>query len=94
MKTTSLFGIRLVSFLAFAVLGFGCAEYSMGPGTSPGSGPTTGVERAASGTSGDTLQACLNRIPSTATDGQRMLAKKSCERDDRNREAIKAVPGQ
>ncbi len=94
MKNTSLFGIRLISIFAFAVLGFGCAETSMGPGTSPGSGPTTSVERAASGTPGDTFQACLNRIPSTATDGQRMLAKKSCERDDRNRQAIKAVPGQ
>ena len=94
MKATSLFGTRLVSFLAFAFLGFGCAEYSMGPGTSPGSGPTTGVERAASGTLGDTLQACLNRIPGNATPGQHMLAKASCERDEKNRQAIKAVPGQ
>lgn len=94
MKTTSLFGIRLMSIFAFAVLGFGCAEYSMGPGTSPGSGPTTGVERAASGTPGDTLQACLNRIPGNATPGQHMLAKTSCERDEKNRQAIKAVPGQ
>ncbi len=90
MKTTSLFGIRLMSIFAFAFLGFGCAEYNMGSG----SGPTTGAERAASGTPGDTFQACLNRIPSTATQGQRMLAKLSCERDDRNRQAIKAVPGQ
>ncbi len=94
MKTTSLFGIRLMSIFAFAVLGFGCAETSMGPGTSPGSGPTTSVERAASGTPGDTEQACLNRIPGNATPGQHMLAKASCERDEKNRQAIKAVPGQ
>ncbi len=93
MKTTSLCGIRLMSIFAFAVLGFGCAETSMGPGTSPGSGPTTGVERAASGTPGDTLQACLDRI-GKATPGQQMLATTSCERDEKNRQAIKAVPGQ
>lgn len=37
--------------------------------------------RAASGTQGDTLDACMARIPKDATAGQRMLAEESCNRD-------------
>lgn len=37
--------------------------------------------RASVGTQGDSLKACLARIPTDATDGQRMLAEESCKRD-------------
>jgi hypothetical protein len=37
--------------------------------------------RASSGTQGDSLEACLTRIPEDATPGQRMLAEESCKRD-------------
>ncbi len=42
-------------------------------------------ERVASGTQGDTLEACMARIPKDATAGQRMLAEESCHRDQANR---------
>lgn len=38
-------------------------------------------DRAASGTPGDTLEACMARIPNDATAGQKMLAEESCRRD-------------
>lgn len=37
--------------------------------------------RASSGTQGDSLEACMARIPQDATAGQRMLAEDSCQRD-------------
>jgi hypothetical protein len=37
--------------------------------------------RAASGSEGDTLDACMMRIPKDASAGQRMLAEESCRRD-------------
>ncbi|MDH5667629.1 MAG: hypothetical protein OEY86_06445 [Nitrospira sp.] len=37
--------------------------------------------RASSGTQGDSLDACMTRIPKDATEGQRMLAEDSCRRD-------------
>ena len=47
----------------------------------------------ASGTQGDTLQNCKNRIPRDATAGQRMLAELSCQRDETNRREVDVVPG-
>ena len=41
--------------------------------------------RVASGTQGDSLEACMARIPKDATAGQRMLAEESCQRDQANR---------
>ncbi len=38
-------------------------------------------DRASAGTQGDSLEACMARIPSNATAGQRMLAEESCKRD-------------
>ncbi|MCS6897915.1 MAG: hypothetical protein NZM29_08075 [Nitrospira sp.] len=38
-------------------------------------------DRVSAGTPGDSLEACLARIPSDATEGQRMLAEQTCERD-------------
>jgi hypothetical protein len=42
-------------------------------------------DRVASGTQGDTLEACMARIPKDASAGQRMLAEESCQRDQANR---------
>ena len=38
-------------------------------------------DRASAGTQGDSIEACLARIPKDATEGQRMLAEESCQRD-------------
>ncbi|MDH4302045.1 MAG: hypothetical protein OEV51_08205 [Nitrospira sp.] len=37
--------------------------------------------RASAGTQGDSLEACMTRIPEDATAGQRMLAEETCARD-------------
>ncbi|MBX3330629.1 MAG: hypothetical protein KF722_09530 [Nitrospira sp.] len=37
--------------------------------------------RASAGTQGDSLDACMARIPTDATAGQQMLAEESCKRD-------------
>lgn len=42
-------------------------------------------DQAASGTQGDTLEACMGRIPKDASAGQKMLAEESCRRDQANR---------
>ena len=84
----------------------GCAEYdggSMMGGTAPPAAPATAASapqtatpsgpRPASGTQEDSLEACLARIPSNASAGQRMVAELSCQRDEANRKPIKSVPG-
>lgn len=44
-----------------------------------------GLGEAASGAVEDTLKACLARIPTDATGGQRMIAQDSCKRDEATR---------
>ncbi|MFO0779824.1 MAG: hypothetical protein U0223_19710 [Nitrospira sp.] len=39
------------------------------------------ADRASAGTQGDSLDACMARIPADATVGQRLLAEESCKRD-------------
>lgn len=39
------------------------------------------ANRASAGTQGDSLDACMARIPADATVGQRLLAEESCKRD-------------
>lgn len=56
-------------------------------------GVVTGVGAMAAGAVGDTLQACLARIPADASAGQRMIAEQSCGRDQGDRKMIQAVPG-
>ena len=67
-------------------------------GTSGSSGgtaaPATGPNRMAQGAQGDSLDACLARIPDDATPSQRMLAEHTCERDAEHRKPIDLVPGQ
>ena len=95
----------LFGTIVLAAMASGCAEYGHGRkagGTSAGNEspatagavPATGPNRAAAGHAGDTLEACLARIPKDASAGQRMLAEKSCERDHANRKPIDQVPGQ
>ncbi|MBA5867726.1 MAG: hypothetical protein GDA67_13625 [Nitrospira sp. CR1.3] len=50
-----------------------------------GAASTKSNDRAASGTQGDTLEACMARIPKDASAGQKMLAEQSCRRDQANR---------
>ena len=57
------------------------------------SAPVGGPGAAASGTPGDSLQACLSRIPKDATAGQRLIAERSCDRDEAERKEIDIVPG-
>jgi hypothetical protein len=54
--------------------------------------PTSGP-RPAAGAAGDSLEACLARIPQDATASQRMLAERTCQRDEENRQPISRVPG-
>jgi hypothetical protein len=54
--------------------------------------PTSGPQPAA-GTSGDSLQACMARIPQDATASQRMLGERTCQRDEETRQPIARVPG-
>ncbi|MBK9307101.1 MAG: hypothetical protein IPM58_08440 [Nitrospira sp.] len=46
-----------------------------------GTARTKSGGRASAGTQGDSLEACLARIPDDATVGQRMLAEETCARD-------------
>ena len=50
-----------------------------------GTAATKSGDRVSSGTQGDTLDACMARIPKDASAGQRMLAEESCKRDQANR---------
>ncbi len=95
--------LSLLSIVVLTTLALGCAEMQNG-GSSGGSGSAnqsgsvdatnTGPNRVSQGTQGDSLAACLERIPSNASESQRMLATHTCERDAKNRSAIDAVPGQ
>jgi len=40
----------------------------------------------------DTHQACLDRIPTVATAGQRMIAEDSCKRDQTSRKSTHEMP--
>ncbi len=78
---------RSVSVFGFiALLGLmvgGCASEGTTGSSSTGSASTStkGIDRIASGSVEDTLNACLARIPNDATAGQKMLAEESCRRD-------------
>jgi len=97
MKTVQ--PVMLVILIASALLSGSCAMQEGGApmsGTISTAAPSTSVggsENAASGTQGDTLQACMARIPRDASAGLRMIAEQSCERDEANRKAILSVPG-
>lgn len=103
MKTIA--QLFLWTTIGLATLTMGCAE--MNGGSTAGTGSTTpaassagtsavttGSGRVSQGTQGDSLEACLARIPSDASAGQRMIAEQTCHRDAENRASIMAVPGQ
>ena len=88
---------RFLGISAAALLLGGCAEMqhmegggSSGYGSSPA---TVSSADVAAGHAGDSLDACLSRIPSNSTDGQRLVAKTTCQRDEAARASIQAVPG-
>jgi len=97
MKNTRSLLLSFLGISAATFLMFGCAEMEMQGGGSGGSGSASSgaVSSAdvASGHYGDSLDACLSRIPSNATDGQRMVAKSTCQRDEAARQPIEIVPG-
>ena len=50
-----------------------------------GNAMTKSGDRVAAGTHGDSLDACMARIPKDATTGQQLLAEESCRRDQATR---------
>lgn len=52
-----------------------------------------GRSTVASGSTEDSQQACLARIPKVATAGQRMVAEDSCKRDQESRQSFQNAPG-
>jgi hypothetical protein len=48
---------------------------------------------AAAGAVEDTLQACMTRIPKDSSLGQRLIAERSCARDDNDRKPFQNTPG-
>lgn len=97
MKNTLSLCSRFLRISAAALLMFGCAEMQMEGGSSGSSGygstSSASSSDVASGTYGDSLEACMGRIPSNATDGQRLIATGTCQRDEDARQPIMAVPG-
>ena len=87
--------------ISLATLSMGCAQMNGGSTSGAGSATpgtvsieNTGPKRVSQGTQGDSLKACISRIPSDASAGQRMVATGTCERDAANRTPIDLVPGQ
>jgi len=58
----------------------------------PASSPGSPVSPAA-GTADDSLQACMARIPSDSTASQRMLAERTCQRDEAARNPFASGSG-
>ena len=95
----------LSASIGLVTLCLGCAQMnggSTGGAGSPSSSTSsrgminvenTGPKRVSQGTQGDSLEACLSRIPSDASAGQRMVAEGTCHRDAANRTPIDSVPG-
>ncbi len=97
MNTNIIGPMVMVAALALTV---GCAEMGTQEADQSSGGAATSVASAGTGTSamaagavGDTLKACLARIPADASAGQRMIAEQSCGRDQGDRKLIQAVPG-
>ena len=56
--------------------------------------PVENLDVMASGAAEDTLKACMARVPTDASAGQRMIAEQGCTRDEETRTLIQAVPAQ
>lgn len=92
------YGIIVMAMAAVWIAGCATQEnMPAGSGAQSSSGESRSVTASpanpASGTQGDSLQACMSRIPGGATAGQRMMAEQSCQRDETARKSILAVPG-
>jgi hypothetical protein len=53
---------------------------------------TIGQSSAAAGAVEDTLRACMTRIPKDASLGQRLVAERTCARDDNDRKPFQGAP--
>jgi hypothetical protein len=90
---------RVILSIGSVVLLAACASVDSGTPATEAAGaaaapaaPATGTAAIASGAVGDSLEACLARIPKDASTGQRMIAEQSCKRDETDRKAYQAVP--
>lgn len=84
-------GASLALLVGFPALPAQAGDQSSGKSTPSAS--TAGLSIAASDAVGDTLKACLARIPKDSSAGQRMIAEQGCGRDEGNRKSIQSVPG-
>ena len=57
-------------------------------------GHMTSSPSVASGAVEDSLKACMARIPTDASAGQRMMAEQSCQRDEEVRQPFQATQAQ
>jgi hypothetical protein len=55
--------------------------------------PAARAATVASGAVEDSRKACMARVPKEASEGQRMMAEQSCDRDEGERKSIDSVPG-
>lgn len=83
--TGALLSLTLLFSTACATDGGSGQSSADSSGSSSGAAPAKGLGRIAAGAVEDSLQACMARIPSDATSGQRMLAEESCKRDQAGR---------
>ena len=89
----------LLTVFALGIITSGCehmqADVGSAPGETPkvGAAPATGPNQIAHGAQGDSLEACLARIPANATASQKMLAETTCQQDAKRRSLIEQVPG-
>ena len=68
------------------------AQAAGAPASAPATSANTVTTAAvAAGSVEDSLHACLARIPKDATIGQRMIAEKSCQRDEGDRKPFQAT---
>lgn len=77
MANQSVRTIGVIAMLGMIVAG--CASDATTMSSSTGS--TKNIDRIATGSVEDSLEACLGRIPQDASAGQRMVAEQSCRRD-------------
>ena len=89
---TRLFTIQAILVLAILSSGFIGLAATEAPDREPAMVAPGSDADIAAGAAEDTLLACRARIPSDASIGQRMIAEKSCWRDENERDPYQAVP--
>ena len=69
------------------------AEAADGMANKPASPAAAAIQSsAAAGAVEDTLQACMTRIPKDASLGQRLIAERTCARDENDRKPFQNAP--